>query len=150
MPQLNPFDQRIVDRITPMIAEHGWACIGVMPTRTQPCVPFLYTIGFRPHRELCVLGLSHEQMWTIIAGVIDLGLDQPCESNEVLVRFPVRLQLASAEVEDYPPNAARLWRRANEMPLEFDLLQIVWPDAHGVFPTDTCYSSGEQPVLPPP
>lgn len=134
-----------LDVVRPAIEEFGWAVMGVFGSDTNP--PFTYTVNYTPDVELVIVGMPNRQAHEIMHSAVRAGVDKPGINNDVLDGFAVDVRVVEPWSTEFQPNAARGWRRFMGQPLEFTLLQIVWPDQHGVFPPHPGYASAPQPII---
>lgn len=128
------------NKIETDIAVYGWSSVGVMPTvdDPDPCMPFTYTIGFYEHDqhpELIVVGLHPHQAHAMLAGLYErIARGERFEDGQldgdVLEGYDVRFQ--ALPPEGRPLNAARSYYGLHYLPA----LQVLWPDANGVFPDE--------------
>lgn len=119
------------------IEERGFSTTAVFPTADSPGPWFAYTIGLRKtydHPELIVYGLGQDEAGGILAGAVDLiqagtRLEPGRRYAKILRDFDVETRAVGAP--GYPLNMAR--RYYGE---DVEAIQLVWPDAAGVFPLE--------------
>lgn len=119
------------------IEKYGWSAVGVMPTIDDPGPTFTYTIGFQEHGhpELIVVGLAPEVAHTMLYGLYERVkqgdvFEDGQRDNGVLDDYDVLFKAVPADGR--PLNMARNYYDLDELPA----LQVVWPDAQGLFPDE--------------
>lgn len=119
------------------IEEYGWTIIAVFPTADEPDqVEFAYTVGLSAMSlpEVIVAGLppnvAHSVLNNVAAGMIDRPYDVDDEYDGVLAGgYKVRFREASSD----------LLSVARKLYPVVGVLQLLWPDKEGHFPTDPDY-----------
>lgn len=132
------------------IEKYGWAAQGVVPVRHGD-TPWMYTVGFRPDVELCVLGLGvstgHGMLKTAVAADVHVPGDY---GNVLGGDYLVRVIEVNPNTDDFSFSLAMRWRaRHGNEPWGFTALQILWPDVARRFPGDDHYDKEafNQPVI---
>lgn len=126
-----------------VIAEHGWMVQGVFPRAGDEGTPFSYTVGLTAAGlpELVISGLPAELAGELLNTAAHQSLTTEFTAGQVLTdaaSVPLRVvEAPAAEVNV----AHRLY------PGSVRALQLVWPDAAGVFPGDPGWSHGDAQPL---
>jgi len=135
-----------------LIARYGWAVTAVLPTPTEPCTPFAYTVGLTEHTqpELVIAGLdpliAQALLNDLAQRVVEHGQrlthgqrlhDLIAGYDAIIVDGPITGDLyPGTAIGRYGPGLVRL-------------RQIVWPDPDGRFPWEPGYTypPHAQPLL---
>ena len=123
------------------VKEFGWHAVGVNEEAEIP--PFVYSIGLflnfgQP--ELVVVGLPHKIAHGLISNVVESfkageSVNTGIPYSEIASGFDVIFQeVAQANYRDYFGYA--LWFYRSLLPDSFPVLQLIWPDRNGRFPSD--------------
>jgi len=133
----------LMNKIDADIDRVGWSAIGVMPTTDQPYgMPFIYSIGFynySNHPEMIIVGLDpnvgHTMLHTLFERVRSgERFEDGQRVSEVLDGYDVEFR--AMPPAGRPLNAARSYFELEELPA----LQVMWPDAEGLFPGEPGFS----------
>jgi uncharacterized protein DUF4262 len=129
------------DDIDRSVFEHGWHAIAVEDH--EP--PFLYTIGLitqSNHPELIILGLERRTAYSVIADVV------------ATIRAGADLDQLSFAFRPVHPSQHELYvgyamshARRHDTPLR--VVQVLWPDKAGRFPTDGDCDLAVRTLQPP-
>ena len=116
--------------------EPGWSAIGVFPEPPDHPNPFTYTIGLMEnfnHPELIIYGCKADTAHAILACAIDLIKDGTrFEPGE---RYRGVMKNYEMEAREHPPGAPLNWA-SDYYGFDAEAVQLVWPDADGVFPDE--------------
>lgn len=135
-PQLQPMVQRNIDT-------HGQHLFGVFPTKDDPGIPFVYTIGnaLKGLPELIVVGAFDAQIVGAILNHVGEDMRKSGERLPEVVdiggKFPIRTRTASDE-------ARALWTIQAGQYLgreDYEVQQLLLCDPEGVYP-------GEEGIQP--
>lgn len=128
----------VMEKVKKDIKDHGWHVLSVFGENMPK---FSYTIGFKEtlnHPEVIMSGLDTDLMHNLlndIASLIKKGdiFSEGDTSNEVLKDYPVKFISVSKEnIQEYLRAASTYYGEGN-----FQVIQCVWPDNQGLFPTKT-------------
>jgi len=135
-----------------LIARYGWAVTAVLPTPTDPCTPFAYTVGLtaRTQPELVIAGLdpliAQALLDDLAARVLehDTQLAHGQHLPDLIAGYDAVLVDGPVTDDLYPGTAIGRYG-ADRVRLR----QIVWPDRDGRFPWDPgyAYPPQAQPLL---
>lgn len=125
--------------IAATIERVGWMPQGVFPTVDDPPTTpsFTYTIGLTKtfdHPELIIYGVAPERAHGILACAVELiEAGTRFAPGECYGKILKDQDVLAREVQapGYPLNIARAYYGA-----DVSAIQLVWPDAHGVFPLE--------------
>ncbi|MFJ9080089.1 DUF4262 domain-containing protein [Streptomyces sp. NPDC102278] len=128
-------DPRIQSTVD-VIQQHGWQ-VTMVPVGCDEAPGWAYTIGlWHRHRipELTMFGLDVRMMQTLLNDLAQRAVEKrPLEAEEVRHDIaPVPVVLKAVDYRWYKAffgTAIDFYRRP-----PFPVLQVVWPDRHGVFP----------------
>lgn len=128
----NEYERKLLENVERV----GWQATNVLGDEEGP--GFAYSIGF-PHSfgvpEILIVGLDSSRAYDLLrtvaeAAASDPGLDVPSLSAVHVDGHPCRfLPVPRTRYADFVLSA--IWFHEGS---EFDLLQLVWPDAEGRFP----------------
>jgi hypothetical protein len=129
--------EQVQNKIRADVQRVGWSAIA---TADVDGTPYLYTIGLEEryeHPELTVAGLPPQRAHSIVAAVCDLiAAGRRLQAGElldgVLSGCPLLVQSRDVGADGL------LWAQAagHYQDAWFRILQLLWPDSHGRFPTD--------------
>jgi hypothetical protein len=122
--------EAMFDKVKGDIDRDGFSIVGVMDTP-----PFSYTVGLtqsRHHPEIVITGLDLQTGRALLHAIVEripaavrLPIDEPIEK---IANFPLVLKPVPRETSKVANMARALYEQ------NFELLQLVWPDAKGRFP----------------
>ena len=131
------------------VAAHGWHMLGVHPSPDWSGPFYNYPVGLcetMGHPELVLVGLgmehAHGVLWAAVHEIRSgVRFDAGDRSSEILEGSDVRLDAVARE---FRPGWMELtdWYYGDE---PWEMLQLVWPDAAGVFPGEPGYDHGASP-----
>lgn len=133
----------LVQQVRDNILKFGWHMTGVFPTPESSLPTFFsYTTGMldHGHPELVVFGLDPKVANQLVAAmyenyILEGHIFEDGEEIEDLANFPLRFRSAPSNHPDYPLGIGRYVYQRDDFPV----LQIVLPDAKGLWPwEDNC------------
>jgi Domain of unknown function (DUF4262) len=126
-----------------LIARYGWAVTAVLPTPTDPCTPFAYTVGLteRAQPELVIAGLDPLIAQALLNDLAQRVIDHSAQLThgqrltDLIAGYDAALVDGPITQDLYPGTAIGRYG-ADRVALR----QIVWPDRDGRFPWDPGYA----------
>jgi len=128
------------------VKEYGWHLIGVLEDSEGPS--FAYSIGLQKtfgHSEILILGLDIKIMHQMINGManrVKVGVQFVCGQRDpgILAGYDCLIGEVEAKFfKSYLGRAIDFYGGYN-----FQALQCLWPDRHGLFPSDPHFSESLQ------
>lgn len=123
-----------INNITNIIKEHGWVVIN---TETQFGYPYSYSVGLWDVNspDVIVIGMSAEKSKLIIDKCCELILE-----NLIDVRKKYKIELDNETmfvrfIKANNEHVNRFMCSNDYYGKKFDVLQVLWPDEYGHYPT---------------
>ena len=134
--RLHARELKVIEDTSALIAQHGWALIGVFPAKGDTGAPFTYTVGltaqFLP--ELVVYGLGQQSAGAVLnavaASMVDKGELKPGDRVDGILADGRSLAIIDLD----PADAADFGMVHNIYGTLLSDRQVVWPDENGKFP----------------
>lgn len=143
---------RYLDRVRALIREHGWIVQSVMPDTSRLEPGFSYTVGLADRQlpDLCVFGLPEAVAGEILNTVARrLVSGEQIGAGQRLDHVVEGFEVALCEVDAGEMGRFRVARALYNAPPK-RMLQLLWPDQRGNFPTEASFDEPSrlaQPLL---
>lgn len=138
----------MLDNFDQLIAVHGLALQGVFPTKDDPGVPWMYTVGLTLNEsdafcyEIAATGMTNEMPNYIHSLLEDMDAFFPLNERVPNIAgngFDLWFREISLFDEDYPLSMARRYPQERGLPIPTKAVQMVWPDKENRFPWEPGY-----------